>query len=143
MNTKKIEADFLKGLFSTQCSKYVMTEYEGKVGYCDGHYIAFVPKRDAFVRCDRHVFNVKTVITDIYDHFIAEYSYTVSAPFGNLMRYDRGDDKGHAYIDAKYTKYFDRDASYYVKDHVSPVHVYENDDLVGIICPVNFSEGVK
>lgn len=140
MNTKKIESDFLKGLFSTQSPKYVMTEYEGRVGYSDGHYIAFVPKSDAYVKCERPVFNVKTVITDIYDHFIADYKYTITTKYGNLARYDRVDGRGHAYIDVKYIKYFDKDAGYCIKDHRSPVHVYEDNILVGIICPVAIKE---
>ena len=43
----------------------------------------------------------------------------------------------------KYTKYFSANAEYMVAGHKDPVYVYENDDLVGIICPVNFMEGVK
>lgn len=58
MNIRKIEADFLKGLFSTQSPKHAMTEYM-------------------------------------------------------------------------------------VAGRKDPVYVYENDELVGIICPVNITEGVK
>lgn len=140
MNIKKIESDFLKGLFSTQSTKYVMTEYEGRIGYCDGHYIAFVPKSDAYVKCERNAFNVKTLITDIYDHFISYYNYTITTKYGNLARYDRVDGKGHAYIDVKYIKYFDKDAGYCIKDCITPVHVYEDNLLVGIICPVRLPE---
>lgn len=140
MNILKIESDFLKGLFSTQSSGYVMTEYEGRVGYCDGHYIAFVPKNDAYVKCERPVFNVKTVITDIYDHFVADYEYTITTQYGNLARFNRVDRRGYAYIDVKYIKYFDKDASYFVKDTITPVHVYEDHRLVGIICPVRIKE---
>ena len=140
MNIIKIESDFLKGLFNTQSSKYVMTEYEGKTGYCDGHYIAFVPKSEAYVRCERNAFNINTVITDIHDHFIADYKYTITTNYGKLARYDRVDGREHAYINVKYTKYFDKDARYYIKDCRTPVHVYEDDLLVGIICPVRLQE---
>lgn len=140
MNIVKIETDFVKGLFSKQNAKYCITRYEGRVGYCDGYYIALVPESDAYVKTDCKVFNAENVITNIRDYYIAYYSNTITTQYGNLMRYDRGDGKGHAYVDVKYTRYFDRDASYYVKDHVSPVHVYEHDDLVGIICPVNIKE---
>ncbi len=137
MNIKRIESDFLKGLFSTQSHKYVMTEYEGRVGYSDGHYIAFVAKSVAYVKCERPMF---TFERNGYDHFIADYKYTITTEYGNLARYDRRDMRGHAYIDVKYTKYFDKDADYYVKDHRSPIHVYEEGFLVGIICPVAIKE---
>lgn len=143
MNIKKIESDFLKGLFSKESNKYLMTEYEGKIGYSDGYYIGFVPTDKAFVKCDGPHFHSETVIPDRYDHFLANYSYTITAKAGNLAKYSRVDGKGHAYINVKYTKYFDEDARYFVKDNKTPVHVYENDYLVGLICPVNIKEGVK
>lgn len=141
MNIKKIESDFLKGLFSKESNKYIMGEYESCVAYCDGFYIALVPKNDAYVRCERQPFNVETVITDMFNHRTSTYSYTITNTHsGNIARYDRVDGKGYAYIDVKYTKYFDKDAHYSVKDFKSLVHVYENDQLVGVICPVRINE---
>lgn len=140
MNIKKIESDFLSGLFSKNSFKYLMTKYEGKIGYSDSYYIGFVPTDKAFVKCEDHNFYCETVIPDICDHFIANYSYTITAKEGNLAKYSRVDGEGHAYINVKYTKYFDKDARYFVKDSKTPVHVYEYDCLVGLICPVNITE---
>lgn len=142
MNTKKIESDFLKGLFSTQNTNYTMTEYEGKLGYCDGHYVALVPGKDALVKCDRKKFDFEKLL-DRKEREHAEYTYTITAEAGNLARYERDDGKGYAYINVKYVKYFSKNAEYWVAGHKDLVHVFENDEMVGIICPVNISEGVK
>jgi len=140
MNIKKIEADFLKGLFSKESNKYIMAEYEGRIGYSDSYYIGFVPTDKAFVKCSRPPIKGDRVIGDLFDKWISNYSYTITSKGKNLARYEREDGRGYAYIDVKYTKYFDKDAHYFVKDFKSPVHVYEDDVLVGIICPVNIKE---
>lgn len=140
MNVRKVEADFLKGLFSEQSFKYTMTEYEGKIGYCDGSYVALVYPINAHVKCDRK-FNFEQII-DKKERCHGIYTYTISAEPGNLARYERSDEQGCAYIDVKYTKYFSPNAEYMVAGRKDPVYVYENDELVGIICPVNISEGI-
>ena len=140
MNIKKIESDFLKGLFSKESNKYCMIEYGGGIGYSDGYYIALVHKDMAFVKCSRPPIKGERVIGDLFDKCISNYSYTITAKAGNLARYEREDGRGYAYIDVKYTKYFDKDACYYVKDCITPVHVYENDHFVGLICPVRIKE---
>lgn len=141
MNIKKIEADFLKGLFSTQSFKYTMTEYEGRVGYSDGCYVALVYPINAYVKCDRK-FDFEKIL-DKKERVHGIYTYTITSTGHNLARYDRSDEQGHVYIDVKYIKYFSPNAEYMIADRKDPVYVYENDDLVGIICPVNISEGVK
>ena len=140
MNILKIESDFLKGLFGKESSKYIMTEYDGKVGYSDSYYIAFVPKNDAHVRCDRN-FDFEKILHDRKEREQADYTYTITAKAGNLARYERVDGQGHAYINVKYTKYFSQNAEYRVAGQKDFVTVYENDDLFGIILPVNIKEG--
>lgn len=141
MNIRKVEADFLKGLFSTKSHQYTMTEYDGRVGYCDGHYVALVYPINAHVKCDRK-FSFECVL-DKKERCHGIYTYTITTQFGNLAKYERSDEQGHVYIDVKYTKYFSPKAEYMVAGRKDPVHVFENDELVGIICPVNISEGVK
>ena len=140
MNIKKIEADFLKGLFSKESNKYIMAEYEGRIGYSDSYYIGFVPTDKAFVKCSRPPIKGDRFIGDLFDKLISNYSYTITSKGKKLARYEREDGRGYAYINVKYTQYFDKDASYYVKDYRSPVHVYENDHFVGLIMPVYIKE---
>lgn len=139
MNIKKIEADFLKGLFSRLSHKYLMTEYKGRIGYTDGHYVALVPNKDAFVKCDRN-FVFEKILYDRKERGRADYTYTITAGADNLARYERVDGQGYAYINVKYTRYFSQNAEYRVAGQKDFVTVYENDDLVGIIFPVNIKE---
>lgn len=138
MNIRKIEADFLKGLFSTKSYQFLMTEYEGKVGYSDSYFVALVPDKDAFVKCVRN-FSFEKML-DRKEREQAEYTYTITAKAGNLARYKGVDGQVCVYIDVKYTKYFSPDAEYWVAGPKDLVHVFENDELVGIICPVNIKE---
>ena len=140
MNIKKIESDFLRGLFSKESNNYCMIEYGGRIGYSDGYFIALVRRDVAFVKCNRPPIRGDTIIKDIFDKGIAKYGYTLTTKHANLARYERKDGVAHAYIDVKYTKYFDRDASYHVKDCRSPVYVYEDDIFVGMILPVYIKE---
>ena len=140
MNIKKIEADFLKGLFSKESNKYCMIEYGGGIGYSDGHYIALVHKDMAFVKCNRPPIKGEKFIGDNFDYYISSYTVNVTTQVRTCAKYEREDGRGHAYIDVKYTKYFDKDASYYVKDFRNPVLVYENDHFVGVIMPVYIKE---
>ena len=139
MNIKKIESDFLKGLFSTQSFKYTMTEYNGMIGYSDSYYVALVYPINAHVKCDKK-FKIENIL-DKKERCHGIYEYPITTKFGNLAKYERADEQGCVYIDVKYTKYFSPNAEYMVAGRKDLVYVYENDELVGIICPVNVTEG--
>jgi hypothetical protein len=45
-------------------------------------------------------------------------------------------DTEHAWVNEKYLKMFDRDANFQIINRKSPVFVYENIELVGVVLPV-------
>lgn len=46
----------------------------------------------------------------------------------------------HAWVNEKYLKEFDPDCSFKIGKPRQPVLIYENDEVVGIVCPVNVKE---
>lgn len=46
----------------------------------------------------------------------------------------------HAWVNEKYLKEFDTDCSFKIGTPKQPVLIYEHDEVVGVICPVNVKE---
>lgn len=46
----------------------------------------------------------------------------------------------HAWVNEKYLKEFDRDCSFKIGTPKQPVLIYEHDEVVGVVCPVNLKE---
>lgn len=140
MNVLKIQTDILKGLIKGGEPIYT-TEKDGMVGLCPDKYcVVFCPNRDVYLKLSGTPVDIEKVLNKVKD---AEYTLSESFHcfyhiFGGketkiitLLSADK-----FAYIQEKYTKYFGKDALYYVSGWNRPVCVYEDGVMVGIIFPV-------
>lgn len=140
MNVLKIQTDILKGLIKGGEPIHT-TEKDGMVGLCPDEYcVVFCPNRDVYLKLSGTPMDVEKVLNKVND---AEYRLSESfhcfyhilggkeTKIMTLLSADK-----FAYIQEKYTKYFDKDALYYVSSWSRPVFVYEDGVIVGIIFPV-------
>ena len=142
MNILKIQQDFLKGVLKERGNRYknyrlgmCMTG----VGFTDGYYMAIMSPNDNYIAFnDIPEFNPDSLIPkDLHGYQAAlpvesfkygKVNLTRLEVFGSFPRI-------YANVDSKYLKYFDKDATLYIKDKSSLIIVWEDDNIVGIICP--------
>jgi hypothetical protein len=140
MNVLKIQTDILKGLIKGGKPIYT-TEKDGMVGLCPDKYcVVFCPNKDVYLKLSGTPLDAEKVLNKVND---AEYRLSESSYYFDhildgkktkIMRVSSADRS--ACIQEKYTKYFGKDALYYVSSWNRPVCVYEDDVMVGIIFPV-------
>lgn len=140
MNVLKIQTDILKILVKGGKPIYT-TEKDGMVGLCPDKYcVVFCPNKDVYLKLSGTPVDAEKVLNKVKD---AEYRlsdsfhrfyYIVGGKETKIMTLLSAN--RFAYIQEKYTKYFGKDALYYVSSWNRPVCVYEHDVMVGIIFPV-------
>lgn len=140
MNVLNIQTDILKGLIKGGEPIYT-TEKDGMVGLCPDKYcVVFCPNRDVYLKLSGTPVDVEKVLNKVKD---AEYKlsesfhcfyYKLDGKETKIMRLLSAD--RFACIQEKYTKYFGKDALYYVSGWNRPVCVYEDGVIVGMIFPV-------
>lgn len=105
----------------------------------DAHYIVIVP--DAVWYLDnskvftRPPMNMENMIRLDDQYEIYDSGLTRSHPDGRELKMLSGSFK--TYIDKANLKYFDKDITHYTaRDNKSPVHVYSDNYLIGLVMPV-------
>lgn len=152
MNYYKIQSDLLKLLIQNKpgpCFSPAVTDQD--VIFSDGKFLAVIPKDKCFLSISnpklkypslKDFFN--SYYDGKYDYRIAKVSYQLDAhPAGSNKKIPCRrlvSEKSMCFIQNKYLKYFDSDATYYIHSFNALVFVVENDELVGAICPVNIRE---
>lgn len=147
----KLQQDFIKDLdnddiHNSSCRCLVTKEYQESIGIGNEYAVYFVPKSKLYVDTSKTIREPIDIIK-----FIPEYreSYKVKkrGEFRESKKYGRKkmfecfeSASGHAWLDTKFTKYFDEDAVYYVSSEASPVKVEENGQLAGIVMPVRLEK---
>lgn len=143
MNILKIQQDFLKGVLkereNNNYKKYRLGLGICGVGFTDGFYMAIMSLNDNYIAFnDIPEFNPDLIIPkDLFGYQAAQPVVSFKVGKDNLTRLEVfGSYPGiYANVDSKYLKYFDKDATLYIKDKKSPIIVREDDNIVGIICP--------
>lgn len=140
MNVLKIQTDILKILVKGGKPIFT-TEKDGMVGLCpDPHCVVFCPNKDVYLKLSGTPVDIEKVLNKVKD---AEYKLSESSYYFDhildgkktkLMKVMSGE--RFAFFNEKYTKYFGKDALYYVASCVRPVYVYEQGQMVGIIFPI-------
>ena len=145
MNVLKIQTDILKGLIKGGKPIYT-TEKDGMVGLCpDSHCIVFCPNKDVYLKLSGRLLDTERLLNKVKDaeYKLSEttcyYDHILEGKNVRLMKVMTGERS--AFINEKYTKYFDKDALYYVASWSRPVCVYEHDVMVGIIFPILLRDG--
>jgi len=142
MNILKIQQDFLKGVLKERGKDYknyrIGVGLSG-IGFTDGHYMAIMSPNDNYIAFNEiPEFRPDSLIPkDLHGYQAAtpaesfkfgKVNLTHLEVFGSYPRI-------YANVDSKYLKYFDKDATFYIKDKSSLIIVREDDAIVGIICP--------
>lgn len=145
MNVLKIQTDILKGLIKGGKPIYT-TEKDGMVGLCpDKHCVVFCPNKDVYLKLSGTPVDAEKVLNNVKDaeYLLSESSYYFDhnlerkkVKIQKFLKSNRS-----VCINEKYTKYFDKDALYYVASWSRPVCVYEDGVLVGMIFPVLIRDG--
>ena len=137
MNLLKIQTDILKILVKGGKPIYT-TEKDGMVGLCtDPHCVVFCPNKDVFLKLSGTPVDAEKVLNqaESAEYRLSETSYyfdhILEGKKVKIMKFKTGDRS--ACINEKYTKYFDKDALYYVSSWNRPVLVHEQGVMVGMI----------
>lgn len=143
MNILRIQQDFLKGVLKERGEHH--KDYRigiglNGVGFTDGHYMAIMSPNNNYIAFNEiPEFNPDALIPKDLSGYQAAISTNEFFKIGkvNLMRLEVFGyvPAIYAHVDSKYLKYFDKDATFYIKDRSSLIIVREDDKIVGIICP--------
>lgn len=142
MNILKIQQDFLKGVLKERGEHHkdyrIGVGLHG-IGFADGHYMAIMSPNDNYIAFNEiPEFNPDTIIPKDLTGYQAALPVE-NFKYGkiNLTRLEVFGSFPSIYVnvDSKYLKYFDKDATFYIKDKSSLIIVREDDSIVGIICP--------
>lgn len=145
MNITKIQTDLLKSLIKGENKTVCGTEITGCIPVSDGYFAALIPKDQFYLS-----FGDRTQFTGFKDFFkepeekdfqISYEAEMIKREKATLQKFITADGKRYAYVNAKYMRYFDKHANYYVYGRKSPVFVMEGKRIVGFILPVNIVEG--
>lgn len=142
MNILKIQQDFLKGVLKERGNTYkdyhIGMSMNG-VGFTDGHYMAIISPNDNYIGFyDIPEFRPDSFIPkDLNGYQAALPKENLKVGKTNLTRLEVPGYYPTIYehVDSKYLKYFDKDATLYIKDKSSLIIVREDDAIVGIIYP--------
>ena len=137
MKSLKIQTDVLKLMVKEL--NYVWCEGENDtIGIGDGYCLVFIPKDEMFLKPDRDPFNIGKFLESFHRDDYKLASKTILKENGGKRCWKLETKNGKfAWFNEQYTKYFDKDARYYVLSPRSAILVVEGEwDLVGLVMPV-------
>lgn len=147
MNILKIQQDFLKGVLKERGKDhkdYHIGMSMNGVGFTDSHYMAIISPNDNYIGFyDIPEFYLDNLIPKDLNGYqaalqvesfkVGKINLTRLEVFGYVPAI-------YTHVDSKYLKYFDKDATFYIKDKSSLIIVCEDDNIVGVICPYIIKE---
>lgn len=145
MNILKIQTDILKILVKGGKPIYT-TEKDGMVALCpDPHCVVFCPNKDVYLKLSTIPMDIEKLLNQVKDaeYLLSESSYHFDYNLeGKKVKIQKFLKSNRSVcINEKYTKYFDKDALYYVSSRSRPVCVYEWGVMVGMIFPILIRDG--
>ena len=134
MNSFKIQSDALKSMIKNK--EIVWSELDDRIGIGSRHFMCFLNRDDVFLTFKQEPFDIKPLCEKLTtsDYHLADSITPVDHNGKHLLCMIHDDVK--VYVNRDYTRYFDKDASYYVLSSRSPVWVMEQCEIVGFIFPV-------
>lgn len=153
MNILKIQQDFLKGVLKERGKDHKdyhigMSTIMKGVGFTDSHYMAIISPNDNYIGFyDIPEFFPDNLIPKDLTGYQAALPMNEFCKVGKIIL-TRLEVFGYVpaiytHVDSKYLKYFDKDATFYIKDKSSLIIVREDDSIVGVICPYRINEEVN
>ena len=135
--TRGVKSPYLYGYYEKYGEKYIVIAI-------DGHALVFIPERVFYLdieKCFDQVepLHVNKIIDD--DNVVDTYTDGIVKPVGGDPKRKVqifSNDKADIWIAVKYLKLFDLSISHFKgSDKKSPLYIYEDETLVGLVLPVN------
>ena len=147
MQIEKICNSILKSWFK---GERITTGYynDESVGItCDGKVVYFIPVRlfpldiEQMI-CGRCLFEFEKILKEPEKAEAAKLTNEIRVL--EKLKVQKLNSQNHeVWLNTDYLKYFSKDACFIIYGEKSPVKVYENHVLVGLVCPVKIKEGGK
>lgn len=142
MNINKILSEALKIVFNEK--KKIGSNYgeDEKFIYWmpDGYRIFKIPQKDFLIDLKKALPNKMPLNNP--NKFLNDIESEVAIKTNEIKAIDKGQvikikgEKSHAWINIKYLKEFNSDCTFKIINQKSPLFVYENEEIVGVILPV-------
>lgn len=134
MKLAKINKEFLDLYYKKKLVAYELDEENGKVYLTDSYRMYIINYEDFIFRFDlfRRVTLKPLLSEDGYNE--AEFTNNFKSINGIIYRMIRNDNN-ELYVNNKYLDLFDN-FTLKIKDNKSPVLVYENEELKGLVLPI-------
>lgn len=138
---ERMQVDLLKAMFHNHPIVHG-TLKDGRIAMGMDCCLVFVPADQVLIRFKNEEYTVNKIVENAsWNIEPADYVYTLELSTDKRKVAKFQTDSGKvAYVDTRYLKYFDKNARFFVKSHKEPVCVYEDDEIAGIILPVNMTE---
>lgn len=134
--TRGVKSPYLYGYYEKYGEKYIAIAI-------DGHALVFIPERVFYLDIEK-CFETTPLSVDKmfdYDNVVDTYTDGIVRPVGGDPKHKVqifSNDKADIWIDVKYLKLFDLSISHFKgSDKKSPLYIYEDETLVGLVLPVN------
>lgn len=151
MNYLKVQQNLLKAADARDGWKHkdfhvAYSVTDDRVWVCpEGYWMIGIPKDQFYLNVDKiwkdfQPFKTETFLKDTWDLKPAVDTNTtiqVTEFKKKLNLHKFVVDGEEVYIQEKYLEFFDPDAHFEGRNSKAPLYVYENDELVGLILPVN------
>jgi hypothetical protein len=142
MNILKIQTEVLKSMVKEK--DWIWSKGENNtVGLGNGYIQIFIPEDKVFLKLDKDSFNIEKFLKSFHqdDYKLASKAWLKEKDGRRCWKLKAEENGKFTWVDEQYTKYFDKDARYYVLNPRSAVFVVEGEwDLVGLIMPVTGTE---
>ena len=138
---EKMQVDLLKAMLHDHPVVHGTLD-DGRIAMGMDCCLVFVPADQVLIRFKNEEYTVNKIVENAsWNIEPAEHVYDLELPTDKrkVAKFQTNSGKV-AYVDTRYLKYFDKDAKFFVKSHKEPVCVREDDELAGIILPVNMTE---
>lgn len=137
MNILKIQTEVLKSMVKEK--GWIWSKGENNtVGLGNGYIQIFIPEDKVFLKLDKDPFNIEKFLKSFHQDDYRLGSKTIMKEKDGKRCWKLETENGKfAWLNEQFTKYFDKDARYYVLNPRSAIFVVEGEwDLVGLIMPV-------
>lgn len=137
MKIKELNKEIIK-LFYNKNKKILVEKKDGKI-YITDSYVVWILNEEDFI-FDINKFktvNIKSIVDNVENKELLnaiksnEFSKEKNVVYSKLVCEDI-----EVTINEKYLKCFNENCTFKVVNAITPVLVYENDNLVGLICPI-------
>lgn len=146
LNTLRIQRELLKKLTKGETERIAIQESEQLIYITlNYHSVVIIPKKEFFIDITK---TPKIIKSNVFDSFIKLQSKATAAYktkeakliSDKIIATKITDGTIDVWLDVDLLKDFGTDVSFKIIDSKTPVFVYENENLVGIVLPIRIAE---